>query len=724
MADPNFQFDPPTGHNDTTEFLTNPPKEAVRGYMQRLHDQTRDFINNTLMAWIKETFLTPTGDFRGTINGGDVTLTEPGLSGAFNAHLAESAAQFATISNIAEMDYKALLEQNFWDLLKGNVAPLADTEIKNEAKTGTVTSGALTISGTHANLKRVHSVKSGTDDVFENIDYTVDLLSGVLSFPDQYSINTVEETGITFTGANWVDYTNASLSGGTAKYITEANSIATPGQYAEYTFTGTFVNLITRKSASEGIVKITIDGGTPAEYDLYAAATAYKQKVVLAEGLSNTSHTVRIEHANTHNVSATGNLSVFVDALEYGTQEPSVYEGLTLSYKVDYLKYQGALDGISTAEGEDKFRFKILHAPDYAYFITDKNIARPLPLGQATSIDYAGSEINRLPVSALDQGKNPIRSGLKIFVKYTAIDAITRAYTNLEVENTPQKELYENYGTQGSIIEGLLVKPCLVVVTDKCMNPNFEVGEVALAVFAKDITTTALTIETPRINLFKLNNKIKFDMVSVVAYGDSITADTYVANNNSFCEKLETMLSRALGKNINVINKGDNGDKSTDLITTMYQVTDQKPNYVIIATGANDQGYEVLITDYRNNLITMINTFRAAGISVLLMNMPHVDYPTHYSSDRNAAFAPYMQVLSDLSTQYDIPYIDYHSRFASEIANGNWDLFMHYDGTAGYEARDPRTEYVGFYENIHPNIYGLDIIAEEIADVMIPLLTD
>jgi hypothetical protein len=93
MADPNFQFDPVTGHNDTEEFLTNPPKEAVRGYMQRLHDQTRDFINNTLITWIKATFLTPTGDFRGTINGGDVTLTEPGLSGAFNAHKAETATE-------------------------------------------------------------------------------------------------------------------------------------------------------------------------------------------------------------------------------------------------------------------------------------------------------------------------------------------------------------------------------------------------------------------------------------------------------------------------------------------------------------------------------------------------------------------------------------------------------------------------------------------------------
>jgi hypothetical protein len=44
--------------------------------------------------------LSPTGDFTGTINGGDVTLTEPGLSGAFNAHLAEYANEVAKIVNV------------------------------------------------------------------------------------------------------------------------------------------------------------------------------------------------------------------------------------------------------------------------------------------------------------------------------------------------------------------------------------------------------------------------------------------------------------------------------------------------------------------------------------------------------------------------------------------------------------------------------------------------
>lgn len=58
MADPNLIYDPPEGHNNTTIFPVNPAKETVRGLMQRLHDQTRDFINNTLILWIKSTFAT------------------------------------------------------------------------------------------------------------------------------------------------------------------------------------------------------------------------------------------------------------------------------------------------------------------------------------------------------------------------------------------------------------------------------------------------------------------------------------------------------------------------------------------------------------------------------------------------------------------------------------------------------------------------------------------
>jgi parallel beta-helix repeat protein len=104
MPDPNLQFDPVDGHNNTEEFLTNPPKEAVRGYMQRLHDQTRDFINGAFLTWIKATFTTKTGDHAGTWQGLSPTQAEPGLSAKVDAHLADYSKQIITMSKYADGD--------------------------------------------------------------------------------------------------------------------------------------------------------------------------------------------------------------------------------------------------------------------------------------------------------------------------------------------------------------------------------------------------------------------------------------------------------------------------------------------------------------------------------------------------------------------------------------------------------------------------------------------
>jgi hypothetical protein len=63
---------------------------------EAIRTQIDDSIQEVLDLALADTTnrkLSPTGDFTGTINGGDVTLTEPGLSGAFNAHKAEIASE-------------------------------------------------------------------------------------------------------------------------------------------------------------------------------------------------------------------------------------------------------------------------------------------------------------------------------------------------------------------------------------------------------------------------------------------------------------------------------------------------------------------------------------------------------------------------------------------------------------------------------------------------------
>jgi hypothetical protein len=62
-------------------------EEAIR---TQIDDSIQEVLDLALEDVTTNRKLSPTGDFRGTINGGDVTLTEPGLSGAFNAHVAET----------------------------------------------------------------------------------------------------------------------------------------------------------------------------------------------------------------------------------------------------------------------------------------------------------------------------------------------------------------------------------------------------------------------------------------------------------------------------------------------------------------------------------------------------------------------------------------------------------------------------------------------------------
>jgi lysophospholipase L1-like esterase len=62
-------------------------EEAIR---TQIDDSIQEVLDLALEDVTINRKLSPTGDFTGTINGGDVTLTEPGLSGAFNAHKADS----------------------------------------------------------------------------------------------------------------------------------------------------------------------------------------------------------------------------------------------------------------------------------------------------------------------------------------------------------------------------------------------------------------------------------------------------------------------------------------------------------------------------------------------------------------------------------------------------------------------------------------------------------
>ncbi|MDZ4063784.1 MAG: hypothetical protein U1E22_03860, partial [Coriobacteriia bacterium] len=120
---------------------------------------------------------------------------------------------------------------------------------------------------------------------------------------------------------NWTTTTSSSLSGGSYA------SASTAGAYALVSFTGTEFHWLTTKAPAYGIARVTLDGGTPVNVDLYNPSVYRHQTDVWnVSGLSDTLHTVKIEYTGAKNAASSG-YSIGVDALDVvGILSPTRYQ--------------------------------------------------------------------------------------------------------------------------------------------------------------------------------------------------------------------------------------------------------------------------------------------------------------------------------------------------------------------------------------------------------------
>lgn len=111
------------------------------------------------------------------------------------------------------------------------------------------------------------------------------------------------DPGVTF--GTWKSVANASASGGSYRWASDATASVT------VTFTGTAIDWITTKGGNFGKVAITIDGVARGTVDLYTIAQQW-QSVVTYTGLGSGSHTLVIQVLDQKNP-ASGSTKVFVD---------------------------------------------------------------------------------------------------------------------------------------------------------------------------------------------------------------------------------------------------------------------------------------------------------------------------------------------------------------------------------------------------------------------------
>jgi acyl-CoA thioesterase I len=174
--------------------------------------------------------------------------------------------------------------------------------------------------------------------------------------------------------------------------------------------------------------------------------------------------------------------------------------------------------------------------------------------------------------------------------------------------------------------------------------------------------------------------------ISILAFGDSLTAGYELAPADSFPAQLQAAL-RKKGLNANVYNAGVSGDTTTGgkaRLNWVLKGQKKKPDLIIMELGANDslRGIDPKIT--RANLDIMLASLKKSNHSVLIAGMlapPNLgpDYAKSYNA-----------IFPDLAKKYNMPL---------------YPFFM--DGVV----LQPKLK---LSDGMHPNKQGVNVIVQRI----------
>jgi acyl-CoA thioesterase-1 len=168
--------------------------------------------------------------------------------------------------------------------------------------------------------------------------------------------------------------------------------------------------------------------------------------------------------------------------------------------------------------------------------------------------------------------------------------------------------------------------------------------------------------------------------ITIVALGDSLTEGYGVQSHQAYPFLLETRL-RSEGLPCTVVNAGISGETTSGLLSRIQRIIRQKPDIVILCTGANDGLQRMSASRIRTNITKIVRLFKENQITVVLAGM---------------------KMLVNYGPAYTEPY----NRIYPEIAAEEGVIFMPFflEGVAGV-----REFNLG--DDVHPNARGYQKIA-------------
>ncbi|WP_127585560.1 alpha-L-fucosidase [Paenibacillus koleovorans] len=148
-------------------------------------------------------------------------------------------------------------------------------------------------------------------------------------------------TSITYSGT-WADNTNSSYYKSTGRNSNQTNA------YAEYTFTGTGVRLITKKAPAGGIFDVYIDGTKVTTFDSYASSNVFNVVAYETTSLSNGPHTIKMVVTGNKNPNASNN-NCNIDLIEVSTNPPLPPASTIVDDTNSAITYSGSWSHVARA---------------------------------------------------------------------------------------------------------------------------------------------------------------------------------------------------------------------------------------------------------------------------------------------------------------------------------------------------------------------------------------
>ena len=177
----------------------------------------------------------------------------------------------------------------------------------------------------------------------------------------------------------------------------------------------------------------------------------------------------------------------------------------------------------------------------------------------------------------------------------------------------------------------------------------------------------------------------------VLAFGDSLTAGLGLPASEAFPARLQARLKDD-GLDAKVTNGGVSGDTTTDGLARLDWALADKPDFVILALGANDALRGIDPKVVRANLDQMIDKITASGAKVLVLGMLA---PANWGVDYERAFD---KIYPDLAKAHDVPL---------------YPFFL--EGVAMNPALNQA-------DGMHPNERGVAVMVDRIAPLVAKLM--